>query len=110
MKKILGLLCFAAILAVAYLAVTQLRDDRGAPAADAVESEAGEIVDQVKGMYREYGSAALEQADERLGNAVEQADEAIEEAVESAVEGARQGFFQSIKESVTNFFNDLTSS
>lgn len=109
MKKILGLLCFAAILATAYLAVTQFRDGE-APTADVIESEAGEIVDQVKGMYQEYGSAALEQADEKLENAVEQADEAIGEAVESAVEGARQGFFESIKESVTNFFNDMTSS
>lgn len=109
MKKLLGLLCFAAILAVAYLAVMQLRDGE-APTADAFEAEAEEIVDQVKGMYQEYGSAALEQADEKLENAVEQADEAIGEAVESAVEGAKQGFFQSLKESVTNFFNDLTSS
>lgn len=109
MKKFLGLLCFAAILATAYLAATQFRNGE-APAADVIESEAGEIVDQVKEMYQEYGSAALEQADERLENAVEQADEAIGEAVESAVEGARQGFFESIKESVTNFFNDMTSS
>ena len=109
MKKILSLLCFAAILAVAYLTVTQLRAG-GAPTADAIESEAGEIVDQVKGMYQEYGAAALEQADEKLENAVEQADEAIGEAVESAVEGAKQGFIQSIKESVTSFFDDLTSS
>lgn len=109
MKKNMGLLCIAAILAVAYLTVTQLRDG-GAPAADAIESQAGEIVDQVKGMYREYGSPALEQADEALENAVEQADEAIGDAVESAVEGAKQGFFQSIKESVSNFFEDLTSS
>lgn len=109
MKKILGLLCFAAILAVAYLAVTQLRGEE-APTTDAIEAEAGEIVDQVKGMYQEYGSAALEQADEKLENAVEQADEAIGEAVESAVEGAKQGFFQSIKESVTNFFSELSSS
>lgn len=109
MKKFLGLLCFAAILVTAYLVVTQFRDGE-VPAADVIETEAGEIVDQVKGMYQEYGSAALEQADEKLENAVEQADEAIGEAVESAVEGARQGFIESIKESVTNFFNDMTSS
>lgn len=109
MKKILGLLCFAAILAAAYLSFMQFREG-GASTADAIESEAGEIVDQVKGMYQEYGAAALEQADEKLENAVEQADEAIGEAVESAVEGAKQGFIQSIKESVTSFFDDLTSS
>ena len=108
MKKLLGLLCLAAILAAAYLTVVQVRDG-GAPAADVIESEAGEIVDQVKGIYQEYGEAALEQADQKLENAVEQADEALGEAVESAVEGAKQGFFQSIKESVTNFFNDLSS-
>lgn len=109
MKKFLGLLCLVAVLAVAYLAVTQSRDGE-APAADAIGSDAGKIVDQVKGMYQEYGSAALEQADEALGEVVEQADEVIGEAVESAVEGAKQGFFQSIKESLTSFFNDLTSS
>lgn len=109
MKKILSLLCIAAILVAAYLAVTQMRDGE-VPAAAAIESEAGEIVDQVKGMYQEYGSPALEQADEALENVVEQADEAIGDAVESAVEGAKQGFFQSIKESVTNFFEGLTSS
>ena len=109
MKKILGRLCFAAILAAAYLTVMQFRDE-GAPAADVIESEAGEIVDQVKGMYEEYGAPALEQADEKLENAVEQADEALGEAVESAVEGARRGFLESLKESVTSFFDDLTSS
>lgn len=105
MKKFLGLLCFVAILAVAYLAVTQSRGGE-APAMEAIESD---IVDQVKGMYQEYGAAALEQADEALGDAVEQADEAIGEAVGSAVEGAKKGFLQSLKESVSNFFDELLS-
>ena len=47
-------------------------------------------------------------ADEKLGEVVAQADDAIESAVESAVEGAKEGFFQSLKESINNFFRDLT--
>ena len=72
-----------------------------------IESEAQELVGQVKGMYEEYGSAAVEQADEALGEVVEQADQVIEEAVDSAVEGAKDGFFESVKESVSGFFNGL---
>lgn len=106
MKKILKLLCLAAILCVVYLAVTQPRDGR-TPAIESIESEAEEIVDQVKGVYEEYGSAAVEQAGETLGDVVEQADQAIEEAVDSAVEGAKEGFLQSIKESVGGFFDGL---
>ena len=49
------------------------------------------------------------QADEKLGDVVEQADEAIGEAVESAVEGAKEGFLESIKESISSFFQDLSS-
>lgn len=108
MKKILGVLCFLAILAVIYLALTQPRDG-AAPAMKDIGTEAGEIVDQVKGMYREYGAAALEQADDALGEAVEQADEAIGEAVGNAVESAKHGFFESLKESVKDFFENLTA-
>jgi len=106
MKKFLRLLCLAAILCVVYLALTQPRDGN-TPAIEAVGSEAEEIVGQVKGMYEEYGSAAVEQADEALGDAVEQADQVIEEAVDSAVEGAKDGFFESIRESVSGFFDGL---
>ncbi len=106
MKKFLRLLCLAAILGVAYLAVTQPRDGK-TPAIENIGSEAGEIADQVKGVYEEYGSAAVEQADEALGDAVEQADQVIEEAVDSAVEGAKEGFLQSIKDSVNGFFDGL---
>lgn len=106
MKKLFKLLCLAAILCVACLIVTQPRDGRG-PAMEDIESEAQELVGQVKGMYEEYGSAAVEQADEALGEVVEQADQAIEEAVDSAVEGAKDGFFESVKESVSGFFNGL---
>lgn len=106
MKKFFRLLCLAAILCVAYLALTQPRDGR-APAMENIGSEAEEIVGQVKGMYEEYGSAAVEQADEALGDVVEQADQVIEEAVDSAVEGAKDGFFESIKESVGSFFDGL---
>lgn len=108
MKKFLRLLCLAAILCVAYLTFTQLRDGE-TPAIEDVGSEAEEIVGQVKGMYEEYGSAAVEQADEALGDVVEQADQVIEEAVDSAVEGAKDGFFDSIKESVSSFFDGLFS-
>ena len=75
---------------------------------------------EMKDMYEEYGAAAVaqadeklgdvvEQADEKLGEVVEQADEAIGEAVESAVEGAKEGFLESIKESISSFFQDLSS-
>ena len=109
MKKFLCLLCIVAVLAVAYLAFTQSRGGE-APTVDAIASGTEEIADQVRGMYQEYGSAALEQVDERLGDAVEQADEAIGEAVESAVEGAKEGFLQSIKKSIADFWEKLTSS
>ena len=95
MKKFLRLLCLAAILCVGYLALTQPRDGQ-APAIENIGSEAEELAGQVKGMYEEYGSAA-----------VEQADQVIEEAVDSAVEGAKEGFLQSIKESVSSFFDGL---
>ena len=95
MKKFFRLLCLAAILCVGYLALTQPRDGQ-APAIVNIGSEAEEIAGQVKGMYEEYGSAA-----------VEQADQVIEEAVDSAMEGAKEGFLQSIKESVSSFFDGL---
>lgn len=108
MKKFFRLLCLAAILCVGYLALTQPRDGQ-APAIVNIGSEAEEIAGQVKGMYEEYGSAAVEQADEVLGDAVEQADQVIEEAVDSAMEGAKEGFLQSIKESVSSFFDGLVA-
>lgn len=108
MKKFFRLLCLAAILCVAYLLVTQPRDGK-TPAIDDIGAEAEEIAGHVKGMYEEYGSAAVEQADEALEEVVEQADQAIEEAVDSAVEGAKDGFLESIKESVSEFFDGLFS-
>lgn len=106
MKKFFKLLCLAAILCVAYLAITQPRE--GQPSAiENIGSEAEEIADHVKGMYEEYGSAAMAQADEALGDVVEQADQVIEEAMDSAMEGAKEGFLQSIKESVSGFFEGL---
>ncbi|MDE7248270.1 MAG: hypothetical protein K2N43_10335 [Lachnospiraceae bacterium] len=106
MKKFLRLLCLAAILCVVYLAVTQPHDGK-TPALEDIGAEAEEIAGQVKGMYEEYGSAAVEQADEALGDVVEKADQVIEEAVDNAVEGAKDGFFDSIKESVSGFFDGL---
>lgn len=108
MKKFLRLLCLAAILCVACLALTQPRDGK-TPAIENIGAEAEELAGQVKGMYEEYGSAAVEQADEALEDAVEQADQVIEEAVDSAVEGAKDGFFESIKESVSGFFDGLVA-
>ncbi len=119
MKKFMSMLCLLAILCVAYLVFTQPRDG-GRPGIEDIESGADELVDQVKGMYEEYGSAAVaqadekledvvEQADEKLGDVVAQADKAIDDAVESAVEGAKEGFFQSIKESINDFFESMTS-
>lgn len=108
MKKFVSVLCLLAILCVAYLVFTQSYDGEKSSMND-LETGAEELVDQVKDMYEEYGSAAVAQADEKLSEVVEQADEAIEEAVESAVEGAKEGFFESIRESVSNFFRDLIS-
>ncbi|MDE6602172.1 MAG: hypothetical protein K2K90_08410 [Lachnospiraceae bacterium] len=119
MKKFMSVLCLFAILCVAGLVLTQLRDGEK-PAMENIGPGAEELVDQVKDMYEEYGSAAVaqadeklsdvvERADEKLGDVVEQADEAIGEAVESAVEGAKEGFLESIKESINHFFQDLTS-
>ncbi len=119
MKKFMSVLCLLAILCVAALTLTQLYDGEK-PAAEDIETGAEELVGQVKDMYEEYGSAAVAQADEKLndvvaqadeklGDVVEQADEAIGDAVESAVEGAKEGFWESIKESISNFFRDLTS-
>ena len=108
MKKFIRALCLLAILCVAYFALTQPQSSEK-PAIEDIESEADDLVDQVKDMYEEYGSAAVAQADEKLGDVVEQADEAIGEAVESAVEGAKEVFLESIKESISSFFQDLSS-
>ncbi len=119
MKKIFSILCLLAILCVAYLAFIQPNDGEP-PTIEDVSAGTGEFVDQVKDMYEEYGSAAaaqaeeklgdvVEQADEKLGDVVAQADEAIENAMESAVEGAKEGFFESLKKSISDFFDNLTS-
>ncbi|MCI9347487.1 MAG: hypothetical protein HFI56_14805 [Lachnospiraceae bacterium] len=119
MRKFMSALCLLAILCVAGLVFTQLYDGEN-PAMEDIGAGTDELVDQVKDMYEEYGAAAVaqadeklgdvvEQADEKLGEVVEQADEAIGEAVESAVEGAKEGFLESIKESISSFFQDLSS-
>jgi len=119
MKKLLKALCFFAILCVVYLALTQPRDGTD-PAMDTIKAGADKIVNQVTDIYEEYGSAAakqvddalgekVEQADEALGQVAEQADEAIADAVDSAVEGAKQGFLQSLKQSVSEFFENLSA-
>lgn len=106
MKKFFRLLCLAAIFCVAFLALTQAHGGK-TPDIEGIGAEAEEIAGHVKGMYEEYGSAAVEQADEALENVVEQADQVIEEAVDSAVEGAKDGFFESIREGVSGFFDHL---
>ena len=117
MKKFLAMLCLAAILYVGYLAISLPRGE-GDIAIDGIKAGADKIVDQVTGMYEEYGSDTakqvddaieekVQQADEALGQIAEQADEAIEDAARSAVEGAKQGFIQSLKESVNDFLDGL---
>ncbi len=80
MRKFMSALCLLAILCVAGLVFTQLYDGEN-PAMEDIGAGTDELVDQVKDMYEEYGAAAVAQADEKLGDVVEQADEAIGEAV-----------------------------
>lgn len=117
MKKFLRLLCLAAILSVAYLALTTPREG-SEPAMTAIDAKTDDVATQVRGMYETYGQGALEKADAALGDAVKQADEALEnaveqvdealgDAVESAALGAKQGFFESLKESVNEFWEKV---
>lgn len=127
MKKLLRLLCLAAIVCVAYLALTTPRGaaepvmkTTGAEADDpAGQPETGDtgvddIADRVKAagqdaLKRADGAIedAVKQADEVLDNAAEQADKAIGDAVDSAVQGAKQGFLESLKESASEFWEGL---
>lgn len=137
MKKIMRLICLAAILCVAYLLLTSTGGD-AAPVIKTISetneddsqtkenaAKTGDAADQVK----EIGKEAVKQADEMIGDAVKQADEAIEDAVkradeaidsaaeqadkalsdavESAAEGAKQGFIESLKESASEFWEKL---
>lgn len=131
MKKIMRLICLAAILCVAYLLLTTPRGD-AAPAMKAIDaetnetdSETGDVTDQVKLVGQEavnqadgvIGDAvkqadeaigdAVKRADDALDSAVEQADKALSDAVESAAEGAKQGFIESLKESASEFWEKL---
>lgn len=126
MKKFFRLICLAAILCVAYLALTTPRED-AAPAMKAIEGEAGDVTDQVKaigqdavkqadevigGAVRQADEAigdAVKRADKALDSAVEQADKALADAVDSAAEGAKQGFVESLKESASEFWNKIFS-
>ena len=55
-------------------------------------------MDQAKDLYQKYSTKL-----------VNQANDAINEAVGSAVEDAVNSFFQSLKQTVTDFFNNLLS-
>lgn len=128
MKKLVKLICLAAILCVAYLALTTPQGE-DAPAMKTIEAdeetdqakagnaeadqetdrtkadnaEADEIADRVKAI----GEDAVRQADEFIGDAVRQADETLEDAVEQAdkaigdaVESAAEGAKQGFIESL----------
>lgn len=97
MKKILGLLCMVAIIGTLYVVVIAPRQGKEVTI-DTIEAEAEEFADQAQDLYQEYGAEV-----------VEQANDAINEAVESAVEGAADSFWESLKQSVTDFFNELNS-
>lgn len=118
MKKIVGVLCLFALLYVVYLVVVSQPQDQRPVSADTVDLEMN--VDRARDKCEEYSSAvaaeveealgdAVRQADEKLSSVAAQADEAIEEAVGSAVEGAKKGFLNSMKKSITEFFQNLTS-
>lgn len=118
MKKILGVLCLLALIYVVYLMVASQPRDLKPVSASVIDLEMN--VDKARDKYEEYSSAvaaeaeetlgdAVRQADEKLSSVAAQADEAIEEAVGSAVEGAKEGFLKSMKESITEFFQNLTS-
>lgn len=126
MKKLVKLICLAAILCAAYLVLTtprgdaepviksvdaEINDDKQPQADDA---EMSEIADQVKTVGEdavkqadEFIEDTVKKADEKLGEAVEQADKAIGDAVESAAEGAKQGFIESLKKSADEFWEKL---
>lgn len=65
---------------------------------DSIEVGAEGFIDQAKEMYQKYSAEF-----------VEEANDAINEAVGSAVEGAAEGFVESIKQSATDFFENLMS-
>lgn len=133
MKKLLRLICLAAIVCVAYLALTTPRGE-AEPALKIIDAEADENAAQlsandIAGQAKAAGQDAVKkadeaiedvvaradeaigdvvkQADEVLDNAVEQADKAISDAVESAAAGAKQGFIESLKESASEFWEKL---
>lgn len=95
MKKLLRLLCIVAIIGTLYAAVIAPRQGKEVTI-DTIEAEAEEFASQAQELYQEYGAEV-----------VEQANDAINEAVESAVEGAADSFWESLKQSVTDFFNEL---
>lgn len=95
MKKLLGILCIAAIAGAVYVAVIAPGQGREVTM-ETIEAEAEEFADHAQNLYEEYGEEV-----------VEQANEAINEAVESAVEGAADNFWESLKSSVTDFIKDL---
>lgn len=129
MKKIMRLICLAAILCVAYLLLTTPRGDAapamktivGEPNEDAdqekdADAETGDVTDQVKAIGQEAVKQvdeaigdAVKQADEALDSAVEQVDKALADAVDSAAEGAKQGFMESLKESASKFWEKIFS-
>lgn len=130
MRKILRLICLAAILCVAYLALTTPRGE-AEPVMRAIEADTEDDAktDSMKDSARTFGQDAVGRADEVIGdavsradeaigdvvkqadevidNAVEQADQALTDAMESAAEGAKEGFIESLKESADEFWEKL---
>lgn len=100
MKKLLRLICLAAVLCVVYLVLTTPRGE-----AEPVMRPIDEALDGAVSRADEAIEEAVKQADAVIGNAVEEADKALSDAVESAAEGAKQGFLESLKESANEFWN-----
>lgn len=108
MKKLFRLICLAAILCVAYLALTTPRGNVQ-PAMKTIGGETNEVIGDAVRQADEAIGDAVKRADQALDSAVEQADKALADAVDSAAEGAKQGFMESLKESASEFWNKIFS-
>lgn len=103
MKKLMRILCLAAIACVVYLIFTTPHEEAEPAIVNQVKSFGQEAVKQADAAIGD----AVKQADEVIDSAVEQADKALGDAIDSAAEGAKQGFLESLKESASEFWESI---